>query len=223
MNKIKKFNIDELVVKQVLEWIETQEYKPGDKLPSENELAKRLGVGRHALREGLGRLIHIGILESKNGVGTFVKSSCNKSLYSAFNPFLLVGDFTKSEIYEVREVIEPFAAKLAALRVDNEDIEKLIKANEEMERELDNYELFVEKNVQFHILLAQFSGNQLLALLLRTFRELIDKSIKKVPVIPGSLRKSVNDHYKIIEMLKEKDGENAAKAMLEHLVEVDQR
>jgi len=101
VRRIERASAPEAVRDQILELIQEGELTVGSKLPSEQEMARSFGVSRPVVREGLGRLRSIGVIESRSGSGSFVRSA-----RIAPQGLLLAGGYTSDELHEIRSEIE---------------------------------------------------------------------------------------------------------------------
>lgn len=145
------------------------ELGPGDRLPKESDLAARLGLSRNSLREAVRALSLIGLLETRQGDGTYVTSLSPDVLLEtmAFVADLHQAD-TVLQVLEVRRVLEAAATALAAQHITDEELETLAGLIEEM-RTFDTVEDLVENDRTFHRTIAAASGNPVLASLLESF------------------------------------------------------
>lgn len=142
------------------------ELGPGDRLPREVELAERLGLSRNSLREAVKALSLIRVLDVRQGDGTYVTSLEPDLLLEAMG---FVVDFHRDDqvlqFLEVRRILEPAAAALAAQRISNEDIEKLRSVCGQLPNE-PSIEALVQNDLEFHRLIAAGTGNSALCSLI---------------------------------------------------------
>lgn len=153
---------DEAILK-IKEMIVSGELRPGDRLPREADLAARLGLARNSLREAVRALCVMNILVVRQGDGTYVTSLDSPRLLEALN---FVVDFHRDDsvlqFLEVRRVIEPAAAAMAAMRIGDEELEQLKKLLNEIGPEAQVDQL-VSNDLEFHRSIAMASGNTVLA------------------------------------------------------------
>lgn len=149
-------------IEKIKDMIVSGELQPGERLPKEPELAGRLGLSRNSLREAVRALSLMRILDVRQGDGTYVTSLEPSVLLEAMK-FVL--DFQRDQsilqLFEVRRILEPAAAALAAVRMSDEEIDRLRCTVEEAERGV-SIEQFVQADVEFHHQLAVGSGNTVL-------------------------------------------------------------
>lgn len=149
-------------IEKIKDMIVSGELHPGDRLPKEPELARRLGLSRNSLREAVRALALMHVLDVRQGDGTYV-TSLEPSLLLEAMRFVL--DFHRDtsllQLFEVRRILEPAAVAMAATRMSAQAIEELRQALEEATVD-SSVEQFVQTDVQFHRQLAVGSGNPVL-------------------------------------------------------------
>jgi GntR family transcriptional regulator, transcriptional repressor for pyruvate dehydrogenase complex len=152
---------DEAIVK-IKEMIVSGELRPGDRLPKEADLAAHLGLSRNSLREAVRALSLIHILDVRQGDGTYVTSLEPRLLLEAMS---FVVDFhrddTVLDFLEVRRILEPAAAALAAVQMSDEDLDKLGLLLDEVTPD-SSLEALIENDLEFHRRIASSSGNSVL-------------------------------------------------------------
>lgn len=204
---------------QLKNMIATEGLKPGDRLPSERNLAEQLGVSRPPLREAIIALEVKGIVEVKPGSGVYVRAPQEQHA-SIKQPEDLPGPF---EILEARRLFEADACALAAERISNEKLqllEQLLKSLEAKNTQLDAGE--AEKiDQQFHLIIADATRNSAVSSTIRWLWELRNKSeisalFHKKLRQRGSLP-TVDDHRQILAALMQRDSQAARVAMEQHL------
>ena len=143
------------------------EFAPGARLPKEQELAERLGLSRNSLREAVRALSLVGVLEARQGDGTYV-TSLEPELLLAGTSFLsdLLAGPTLRELFEVRRILEPVATALATPRLDDEDFAALAESLERMDT-ADTIQAFIDADVDFHRVIVNACGNATLASLIQ--------------------------------------------------------
>jgi len=199
------------------------EFGPGAKLPKEKELAERLGLSRNSLREAVRALTLVGVLEPRQGDGTYV-TSLEPDLLLAGTSFvsdLLTGP-TILELYQVRRILEPAATALAATRLTEDDLAALEECLRRMD-EAETTQSFIDTDVEFHRIIVTASGNATLASLIQnlsggTMRARIWRAIAE----QGSVESTRAKHHDIFNALKARDAELAAATDLIHLAEGEQ-
>lgn len=167
-----------------------------------------MGVSRPVLREAFGHLRGLGLIVSQNGKGSFVASSTNRPL--------LLGRYSTKELHEIRILLEVEGASLAARRRRASDVKLLKKAVAELAACTDN-ERWVELDASFHVVLAEATGNNLQAHLVRTLRDLLIEYSLVVGTVEGRKQKANEEHRAIYEAVRDGDPDAAQRAMSNHL------
>ncbi|GAA3993936.1 FadR/GntR family transcriptional regulator [Allokutzneria multivorans] len=209
---------------RVRSMIASGELRPGDRLPREADLAERLGLSRNSLREAVKALSLVRVLDVRQGDGTYVSSLRADELLGALSFVLDLhrGDESVLEVLEVRRVLEPAAAAMAATKAGAEDIAALEALCEESER-ADSVERLVEQDLEFHRRIAQISGNAYLARLLDTLagptvRARIWRGISQ----GGATDRTIAEHRSIIAALAAGEPELARSWSTVHVAGVEQ-
>jgi len=156
-------------IDQIRALIASGEWGPGARLPRETDLAAQLGLSRNSLREAVRALSLIRVLEVRRGDGTYVSSLApDLLLESTLQATDLLPGRAVLELFEVRRLLEPAAAALAARRVNDETRADLKRELDRMFAAGDNVEELVEADAAFHDVLASAPGNAVLRSLLRS-------------------------------------------------------
>ena len=211
VRRIERASAPEAVRDQILQLIQEGELTVGSKLPSEQEMARSFGVSRPVVREGLGRLRSIGLIESRSGSGSFVRSA-----RIAPQGLLLAGGYTSDELHEVRSEIEVPGAALAAARRTERQVVTLSEIVERHRHQPDA-EDWVDDDLSFHVTLAEASHNSLRVRFVTELRELQSDLSLKMARIQGGLAAPVQEHAAIVEAIRRRDRAGASAAMQAHL------
>jgi DNA-binding FadR family transcriptional regulator len=205
-------------IEKIKALIVSGEFGPGAKLPVERDLAERLGLSRSSLREAVRALTLVGVVETRQGDGTYV-TSLDAELLLASAGFVseLASGPSLIELYQVRRILEPAATALAASRLTGEDLDAL-EAHLLAMREAQEIEAFVEADEAFHAVIRGACGNAMLSSLLGvlsggTVATRIWRGVSEEGSIEGTLRL----HRDILTALRARDAELAAAADLVHL------
>ncbi len=217
------------IVEQIKEQIKTGYLKAGSPLPSERELAEKLEVSRSSVREAVTILESLGILEVKHGKGSFVRDFQNtKSMKNYFDTFALLFDIEPSQtlqLLEVRKILEPQAATIAAKNATAEDIAKLHEIHEEMKRALDRGEVSLDPDYSFHFQIAASTGNEILFSTLNALSDLMRKGLRQTSWLAltdkNRTTNPIEEHEQIIKAIEEKNTAAAHDWMLKHIEEVE--
>src|SRR5499427_6606065 len=162
LRAIKKTRIHEEVVSQIHELIREGRFKAGDQLPSERELAETFRVSRTSVREALRALETQGLIVSRTGMGNFVADLPVESLVAPLAKLLIEEKSALADIFELRKLIEPHIAVLAAERATKKDIERMEEILEKQVEAVNRGESGVEADAELHFAISQATQNQAL-------------------------------------------------------------
>lgn len=217
----------DVVVQSIRRRIIDGQLHPGDRLPIEKELAPALGVSRNALREGVRALSIMGVLETRQGDGTYV-TALDPSMLLA--PMGFVVDLQNASgthhLHSVRRMLETEAAALAARQIDAAALSAatdLLRRNEiELTLAEPNHETVIENDIAFHRIIAEAAGNPVLSALIdalggRTMRDRLRRSI----ALPGADETAHREHLSILAALTTGDPDRARTRMAAHLFTVE--
>ncbi|MCM3588266.1 FadR family transcriptional regulator [Mesobacillus maritimus] len=223
--RVKK--VYEQVADSLIELIKNGELKPGDKLDSVEKLAKNFEVGSSTIREALSGLRTMGLVEMRQGEGTYVNTfDPSKFQLPVTSAFLMKLEDVK-ELYEVRKILEIGTAAQAACVREEEDLLALEKALIVMEHADGNEELASTADLDFHLAIANATHNKLLMNLMSSVSALISETIQETRKVLLYSEHQVEDlkieHRRIFEAIKKKQPDEARQAMLNHLQNVQDR
>jgi GntR family transcriptional repressor for pyruvate dehydrogenase complex len=196
------------------------ELHSGDRLPPERDLAKLLGVSRPTLRAGIRSLSTVGILQSRQGAGTFV-AEAEESPTLDSSPLRLLSalhGFTSDEMFEARLALEKSIAGMAAIRATSEQMTLLAEEVAGMFASLDEPEQYLVHDMQFHQTVAAASNNRILTALMNMVATILYDSRSKTVKRARDLKDSAEQHRNIYRAIRERDAEAATAAMHEHLI-----
>ena len=207
------------VAHQVLSQIREGTYKPGDRLPTEPELARRLGVGRTSVREGIGQLRLLGMVEVRRGVGTYVRSAEPTDAEGAFHEWSAANQYRIVDLFEVRMSLEGTAASLAAQRAEEPEHDEMhARARAHLRAHLNgDIEALVETDQAFHLAMVASVHNEVLS---RVYGILVPQLVdyrRKSLALEGASERSSHDHLRIVDAIKAGDPAQAREAALAHL------
>ncbi|MFH1028405.1 MAG: FadR/GntR family transcriptional regulator [Pseudomonadota bacterium] len=214
---------------QVVELIEARiidgDFRVGDQLPTENELAAMYMVSRTVIREANKILKEKGWVETRTGRGTFLVNNMAKSVQSSFDFAMRMKPEDRfSHLIEVRLILEPEIASLAAVRANADETARMQLAVSQMDKAItdgDNIDDFLKGDFAFHMALAESTGNPLVRMiidpvvsLMRDFQEYHLSNVK------GGKQRSQHNHKLVMEAIKRHDPEAARLRMYEHILQV---
>lgn len=215
---IKQNRISDQVAEQIRTLISEGELKPGDKLPSERELSKKIGVGRLSLREGLRILESMGILKTSYGSdsGTYVSQIGQNTLTEKFLELLSFTDSSIEQLAEARLEISMINLKYFIERADDEDIVKLEECLKQTKKTIESGISAKESNMRFHELIAQGSKNPIFIALHGALLVLLRQFLSKFEHPARQSIDILESNENIMKYLKKRDLENARIALRNH-------
>ncbi|MFH1984232.1 MAG: FadR/GntR family transcriptional regulator [Pseudomonadota bacterium] len=220
LKPIKLKRISDQVFEQLRESIFRGEIKPGQQLMPERELAQVLQVSRTSVRDAINKLVTLGLLEHRQGQGTFVQSPDTRPE----NPLaaaMETEDATIHDLLEVRMGLECNAAALAAMRANGKDVSILERSIQEMRDETESGRLGTEADVAFHMAIAYATKNPVQVSLMRSFYDFLFVGIKKnlahLYENPDNIKEILKQHHAIYECLRTHDPDAAFEAMQRHI------
>ncbi|MCR5778374.1 MAG: FadR family transcriptional regulator [Lachnospiraceae bacterium] len=204
----------------ILDSLKNGTLKPGDRLPPERKWAEDMNVSRSAVRETIRALEMIGLVNSKQGGGTFINESYRLTMFQPMTISYRLNHGSLSNIQEFRQCLEIEAAKLAAIHATDQDILELEELTHKMNAADNTYEGSIyDRN--FHTKIAEISGNCLIRDSLASVEALLDEIIDNIrSIILQSARDTRilhDQHQRIIESIKNHDSDYAGKCMSEHM------
>lgn len=221
---ISSTRIYEEISEQIKNAIYSRKLLPGDKLPSERELAERFHTSRVSVREALRALEHLGLVLIKRGAqgGAFIAEVQSAPVTASLTMMLRLGSTSIHHLTEARVLLEPDIARMAAKRAARSDIEQLAALITEQERALRStssryYDL------KFHRLVAEASKNPVLALVMNSVADLIVEAISSLHLTLDVRRHVTEFHRQVFRAIQNRDGEKAYDMMFRHVVDVQRR
>ena len=212
---LRRSPLAELAVRQLHEQLLAGRWPVGTRLPAEPELAEQLGVGRSTLREAVRALVHAGLLETRQGSGTYVRSLTAESGFQA-----RLRRAEVLEVYEVREALEVQAARLAAARRTDADLRALRTrlAARDSARAAARDSRFVETDLAFHRTVIAAAHNALLTDMFDSFAAVLREAL--AAVVSDSALDDVDvapTHARLVAAIEAGDADAAEQATREHI------
>ena len=207
------------VSRQLRQSIFNGEYKPGERLPNERSLADIFGVSRIIVREAMWDLKRSGLVDIKRGAhgGAFVQEMTHDAVTSVMADVLSMTDVRPADVIEVRLLLEPAVAALAASRATVTDMKEMREYLEPVPKaQTDEY---VRWQIGFHRLVAKASHNPLYGLLVNI---LLDFAEDMILSLKGSDRvyHDTTSHPEILDLISDGDADGVQKLFKEHLLEI---
>ncbi|HLI48496.1 MAG TPA: FadR/GntR family transcriptional regulator [Chthonomonas sp.] len=212
------------IVENIESLLEESRLQPGDKLPTERELAQRFGVSRTVIREAIVALEAKGLLESAPRGGSIVRLPEARTVARSLAFYLRQGTqgVVGQHIHEVRRTLELDIAEHAALRRTKEDLIALKALLDEMAGLADARDRWVQNDVEFHHTLAKATQNPLYPLLLESIADIMLQVRRLAVNVRGSFENALDHHRAIFTYIQRGDAEGARQAMWEHLIDSEE-
>jgi GntR family transcriptional regulator, transcriptional repressor for pyruvate dehydrogenase complex len=209
------------VVSHVRDLIERGELKPGDRLPAERDLATQIGVSRPTIRAGLRTLAAMGVVRSRHGSGTYIPDGPPALNTDALSFLAALHGFTREEMYEARRILEVGAAELAAERATADQVATLAEEVASLFASMQDPEVFLVHDINFHRGVAAASGNPIVASLVEMVSALYYEQRRDTAARASErdLRDAAQMHRRIYQAIRARDGETAGRTMHDHLVQ----
>lgn len=226
---IKTTRLSDIIETHIRRMILDGEISPGERLPTEKEISRQFGVSVITAREALKGLEVSGLIERRKGRGggSFGRMLGTDALKAPLNSLLSLKKISSDNLTELRLIMEPSAARIAAKRISAEELETLEKNVSHCEATSDKWDERVvderkQKNIEFHLLIAEATKNPVLTLMVDLFMDfLFESKIKTFRPDPRFTSETINDHRRILTRLMERNGKQAEKEMIVHLERIE--
>jgi GntR family transcriptional repressor for pyruvate dehydrogenase complex len=217
---VRRDKVYEGVAKQI-ERLILKKLQPGDKLPSERDLAESLGVSRSSIRDAIRSLELMGMVEPRQGAGTIVRQISSDSLVNPLANARKRKEELVGELLDFRKMLEPPLASRAAIRVTSEELAEMEEILKRQDEKLRNGESTIAEDTEFHYAIALASGNSVVRKVLDTLMDLLRDSRERSLQVDGRPQKSLAGHRKILTALNRHDADAAKLAMRHHIEDVE--
>ena len=208
-------------LQQMIGWLKDGTFKPGGKLPSQNELVEQFGVSRTGVREALQMMSALNLIEIRPGLGCFVKSVSPEYIINSDVMAILLEKEAILEVIETRKIIESGIAALATERAKPEDFWRMEDVLTQVDRAIQRGDSVAIVAVEFHYALARASHNCVLAKLVRSFThlmakagELLESSVEDVAAFK---KHELDSHRELYETIRLGDPQKSRIAMIQHI------
>ena len=221
LHTIKRRRLHEDIVQQFHELINRGKLLPGERLPSERDLACQFNVSRSSVREAIRSMELQGLVVSKPGSGTFISELYEDSIGDLVAAAIRTETKHLSDIFEIRHLMEPAIAGLAAVRASKADLQNMRQILKTQKKQIENGETGVESDTAFHFALALATHNTALVSMVNAIEDILTKSRDQSLQRPGRPERSLESHLQILTMIEQGDSNNAVTAMDHHLTIVE--
>jgi GntR family transcriptional regulator, transcriptional repressor for pyruvate dehydrogenase complex len=218
---VRRNKVYEDVARQI-ERLILKKLRPGDKLPSERELAETLAVSRSSIRDAIRSLELMGMVEPRQGAGTIVREISSNSLANPLLNALKRREEVISELLDFRKILEPPLAARAATHASADEISEMEDILERQEEKLRKEESTIAEDSEFHYAVAMASGNSVVLKVLDILMDLLRDTRERSLQVEGRPRKSLAGHRRILAAIKRHDAEAAKAAMRRHIEDVEE-
>lgn len=227
IQKITQRKIYEVIAEQIKDMIVKGTIKPGDKLPSAKELSERYQVGRSTVREALSALKAMGLVDIRQGEGSYVRSIESHDVDLPELNALIMSRDTVLELIEARKALEISNAGLAAEKRTEDDLHRFEEILLRMEQRLGDEEEGEASDMQFHFTLAEAAHNSIMLRLIESISSQMKTAIHETRRLqmysrPAVAKQLLDEHRAIYEAVKLGDALLAQEAMRKHLFHVEQ-
>jgi GntR family transcriptional regulator, transcriptional repressor for pyruvate dehydrogenase complex len=218
---IKKTRIHEEVVTQIHELIREGRLKAGDQLPAERELAETFQVSRASVREALRALETHGLIISRTGMGNFIADLPVESLVAPLAKLLTEEKNALADIFELRKLIEPQIASMAAERATVKDIERMKRLLDKQSEQVQRGATGVDADTEFHFAIGQATQNHAIEKLVSGLLDVLSHSREESLQTVGRRQASIDSHLAIVAAIEKHDEAKAREAMRYHIEQVE--
>jgi GntR family transcriptional repressor for pyruvate dehydrogenase complex len=215
---VRKNKVYEEVARQI-ERLILKKLKPGDKLPSERELAEMLQVSRSSIRDAIRGLELMGLVEPRQGAGTIVREISADTLVNPFANTLKRKQAMVGELLDFRKMLEPPLAARAATHASADEMAEMEDILKRQQEKLSRGETTIAEDAEFHYSIALASGN---SVVLKVLDILMDLLRERSMQVEGRPEKSLAGHRRILAAIKRQDAESAKAAMRRHIEDVEE-
>jgi GntR family transcriptional repressor for pyruvate dehydrogenase complex len=222
LKAIKKTRIHEDVFNQIRQLIEQGRLRARDQLPSERELAETFKVSRTSVREALRALETQGLIVSRTGMGNFVADLPVESLIGPLARLLIDEKTALADVFEMRKLIEPHIAALAAERATRQDIAQLKRIVAKQSAAVSGGGTGVEADAELHFSIGHATRNQALQKLVSGLMEMLSRSREESLQTHERRKSSIDAHLRIITAIEKHDKARARGEMLRHIEQVEE-
>lgn len=205
------------VAGRLIDYISASGLQPGGRLPAERKLAEELRISRSAVRETLAALEVLGLIESRPGSGTYLRTNSSDLLPTVINWALAFRQTRTLDLVETRAHLEVVIVGLAAQRRTSDGIARLGAHLAKMNDSSTSLAEFVEADVAFHLEIAEMANNSALTDILHSVRSLLQVWVERAVKSDGQTEPTIHEHRHVYNAIVDGDVEAAKAAMQEHM------
>ena len=217
LNPVSTERVSDLIAERLSAAIRDGTLKPGDRLPTEAELAREFQVGRTSVREGLQKLRAHGLIESRKGLGAFVKAAPASDPLADFARWTASDPAAIEQLVEARVALETLAAALAAIRATDAELDRLEQLHVAHANAAEDTAALVETDQAFHGAIMAASRNRFMQGAYEVLIAELTDFRRKTLALPWASDRSVKGHAAIVRAIRGHVPAAARDAMAEHL------
>lgn len=218
ISAIEKISTPELVVRELLENIKNGDLKPGDKLPSERDLAGSFGVSRSSVREAVSAMVLVGYLEVTQGKGIFLRKDIPSPYILSSSLGEILDAYWTLDMIETRQIMECSIVKLAVQRCDKSDLIKLHEMIDKMDKSINDMEAFYKADFEFHRSICDMAKNPVMSEMVKIIiSKTHDHYMKFMPDALCEPGQAVDTARSIVESIEKGRQDQACDYMVKHL------
>ena len=222
MQQLTNVRLYEQIAASIRSRIVSGELTQGERLPNERDIAVGYGVSRNVVREAIRALAKDGLVSVRQGSGTYVSDGTSRALGDSLELAISVGGLEQNlaRLLEIRQIIEPSVAGLAADRAGPEQIAELRAEVATMEGAFEDVETFIAADHRFHVAIAKATLNHLVPMILFPIVDVLNEQRKRLFFVERSARSAQAFHHRILDAIERHDSAAAIEAMRGHLGQV---
>jgi GntR family transcriptional regulator, transcriptional repressor for pyruvate dehydrogenase complex len=210
------------ITRRLLDYLLSGTIEPGERMPSERKLAEALGVGRSIVRQALKSLTVLGLLDVRQGDGTYLRRTDSPFLPVAIEWGLLLGVKRATDLVEARHYLEVVIAGLAAERRGEAELAEMRRTAGVM-AETTERDAFIAADLAFHEAMARAAGNETLQQIMTSIRTLLQVWIRRVVYNSPEPRETTSEHQAVLRAIEAGDAKAAQAAMEGHMAHATER
>lgn len=211
---VERETVMEMVARRIESLVRSGDLSRGSRLPSEPRLAEMLQVSRASLREALKGMVFLGLLKARPGDGTYLQPSLTSMANRHLQWMLLLQEIKYLELYELREILEPAAAELAARRATRDDIEQMRAALNGMKLATGDPESFIRCEMEFHGAITRASKNAAMQSTMQMMYGALSEGRHRVLPLVNDLAQHCERHERIFDLIAKRDATGARRAVI---------
>lgn len=222
LHQVPKTKVYRGIVDQIQNLIVAGRITPGERLPPERELAELFKASRNSVRDAIRVLEQMGLIDSRQGDGTYVRSLNPEELTEPLALCLLQSQTQMRELWEARRILEPVLAELAATRITAEEIDELEATLQTQRHQVELGFMGLEEDTAFHYGIARAAGNGVMLRVMDTLVDLLRQSRERALQQRDRPAHSLAGHVRILTALRDRDSLAARACMLTHVREIEE-